>query len=91
MVEWSGLWLRPETRVVVLGGTLEVGALLHHFTLRNTIHALYLALHNHTLHKLTPTTRLREESSEDGRISQQQFTVIDTCRNNAAANSVFHL
>ncbi|KAK3889333.1 hypothetical protein Pcinc_006650 [Petrolisthes cinctipes] len=47
MVEEAGLWNLPETRVVVIGddtGT-DLQRVLLHSTFRNTIHALYFAVH----------------------------------------------
>nr|XP_053641787.1 uncharacterized protein LOC128695309 [Cherax quadricarinatus] len=53
LVEESEMWKLSKTIVVVVGGRAGVkDALLHH-SLRNTPHALYLALHDNTLHDLT--------------------------------------
>nr|XP_045610234.1 uncharacterized protein LOC123765603 [Procambarus clarkii] len=46
LVEMSGLWRRPETVVIAIGGRAGVRSLLLHHSLRNTVHALYLALHH---------------------------------------------
>nr|XP_045587511.1 uncharacterized protein LOC123749451 [Procambarus clarkii] len=46
LVEMSGLWRLPETVVIAIGGRAGVRAVLLHHSLRNTVHALYLALHH---------------------------------------------
>ncbi|XP_069169880.1 uncharacterized protein [Procambarus clarkii] len=46
LVEKSGLWRLPETVVIAIGGRAGVRAVLLHHSLRNTVHALYLALHH---------------------------------------------
>ncbi|XP_069169888.1 glutamate receptor ionotropic, kainate glr-3-like [Procambarus clarkii] len=45
-LEMSGLWKLPETVVIAIGGRAGVRAVLLHHSLRNTVHALYLALHH---------------------------------------------
>ncbi|XP_071526989.1 glutamate receptor ionotropic, delta-1-like [Panulirus ornatus] len=44
LMKSSGLWQRPETRVVIVGDRATVRDVLLHSSLRNTIHALYLAI-----------------------------------------------
>ncbi|XP_069160906.1 glutamate receptor ionotropic, kainate glr-3 isoform X2 [Procambarus clarkii] len=64
-LEWCGLWQRPDVRVVVVGtGTHDRAVLLHH-SLRNTLHALYLALlqRHKTPRSSSPSARLRNGSS----------------------------
>nr|XP_045610238.1 probable glutamate receptor [Procambarus clarkii] len=54
LVEKSGLWRLPETVVIAIGGRAGVRAVLLHHSLRNTVHALYLALnHDASIHALT--------------------------------------
>ncbi|XP_071546557.1 glutamate receptor ionotropic, kainate 4-like [Panulirus ornatus] len=43
-LEWSKLWLWPETSVVVVGTRTGMESVLLHSSLRNTVHLLYLAL-----------------------------------------------
>ncbi|XP_069190878.1 uncharacterized protein [Procambarus clarkii] len=52
LVEATGLSTMPETVVVAVGRRTGVREVLLHHSLRNTLHALYLALHHHT--SLTP-------------------------------------
>ncbi|XP_071546567.1 uncharacterized protein [Panulirus ornatus] len=55
-LEKFGLWLRPETQVVVVGRRPHVSHVLLHPVFRNTLHALYLVLHHtDTLRQLTRT------------------------------------
>ncbi|XP_045101495.1 glutamate receptor ionotropic, kainate 4-like [Portunus trituberculatus] len=42
VLSWSGLWLQPDTHVVMAGGRTDVGELFHHAALRNTPHLLYI-------------------------------------------------
>ncbi|KAG7162352.1 Glutamate receptor ionotropic, delta-1-like 12 [Homarus americanus] len=62
-LESAMLWKLSETRVVVVGGRAEVKHVLLHHTLRNTVHAFYVALPDLTLH--TPprnsSSRLRKD------------------------------
>ncbi|XP_045590487.2 glutamate receptor ionotropic, delta-1-like [Procambarus clarkii] len=46
LVEMSGMWRLPKTVVIAIGGRAGVRAVLLHHSLRNTVHALYLALHH---------------------------------------------
>ncbi|XP_071524522.1 glutamate [NMDA] receptor subunit 1-like [Panulirus ornatus] len=46
-LESSALWLQPDTPVVVIGGRRVMDTILHHASLRNTIHVLYLSLDSH--------------------------------------------
>ncbi|XP_042233417.1 uncharacterized protein LOC121873784 [Homarus americanus] len=68
LAEVAGLWKTPETRVVVVGGMAGVKDVLLHHSLRNTVHGLYLALHDLTLH--TPprigSSRLRKALPREG-------------------------
>ncbi len=50
VTEWVGLWTRPETRVVCVGGQEGVVSLLLHPAIRNTRHALYIAAYIKTDH-----------------------------------------
>nr|XP_053641777.1 probable glutamate receptor [Cherax quadricarinatus] len=50
LVQISGLWQLPETRVLVVGERAGVKDVLLHHSFRNTVHAFYLALHDLTLH-----------------------------------------
>ncbi|XP_042222825.1 uncharacterized protein LOC121867138 [Homarus americanus] len=52
LLESSGLWKMSETRVVIIGWTAGVKDVLLHHSLRNTVHGLYLALHDLAI--LTP-------------------------------------
>ncbi|XP_071535577.1 glutamate receptor ionotropic, kainate 2-like [Panulirus ornatus] len=49
LLERSELWHQSETRVVVVGGKAGVRDVLLHPSLRNTVHALYLAVEELTL------------------------------------------
>ncbi|XP_069943766.1 glutamate receptor ionotropic, delta-2-like isoform X3 [Cherax quadricarinatus] len=50
LLEASNLWKLSETVAVVVGGRVSVKEVLLHHSLRNTVNALYLALHDLTLH-----------------------------------------
>nr|XP_053641785.1 uncharacterized protein LOC128695307 [Cherax quadricarinatus] len=50
LAEAAGLWKLSRTRVVVVGGRAGVQDTLLHHSLRNTVHAVYLALHHSLLH-----------------------------------------
>ncbi|KAG7162305.1 Glutamate receptor-like 23, partial [Homarus americanus] len=50
-LEWCEVWRRPEIPVVVVGERDGVETVLLHHSLRNTIHTLYLALHDLPLHR----------------------------------------
>lgn len=43
-LSWSRLWLQPETRLVILGNLQDLDAVLYDNALRNTRHAVYIAL-----------------------------------------------
>lgn len=45
-LEASRLWLEPEAAVVVVGGAAAVRNIIHHTSLRNTIHMLCLTIDN---------------------------------------------
>ncbi|XP_069168868.1 uncharacterized protein [Procambarus clarkii] len=76
LLERSGLWQLPETVVIAVGRRAEVKALLLHHSLRNTLHALYLALHHTSLFALHnaslhtppshPHSRLRSLLTQEG-------------------------
>ncbi|XP_069169715.1 uncharacterized protein [Procambarus clarkii] len=51
-LEMSGLWKLPETVVIAIGERAGVRAVLLHHSLRNTVHALYLALHHASLYAI---------------------------------------
>nr|XP_053641783.1 glutamate receptor ionotropic, delta-1-like [Cherax quadricarinatus] len=51
-LEQEKLWKWAETGVVVVGGRAGVKDVLLHHSLRNTLHAIYLALHDLTLHAI---------------------------------------
>ncbi|XP_071546566.1 uncharacterized protein [Panulirus ornatus] len=68
-LEWSRLWLRPETSVMVVGGTLGMQDILHHPSLRNTLHAFYFLLHNISSYGLPTITMLRNGGTE--KLTQQ--------------------
>ncbi|XP_069190882.1 uncharacterized protein [Procambarus clarkii] len=67
LVQMSGLWKLPETVVVAVGWRTGVREVLLHHSLRNTLHALYLALHHHTF--LTcpphPASRLKKVINQE--------------------------
>lgn len=42
MISGSGVWLQPDTRVVIMGGIGDVNSLLMVTGLRNTRHAIYV-------------------------------------------------
>ncbi|XP_069173303.1 uncharacterized protein [Procambarus clarkii] len=79
-LEWCGLWQYPETRVVVVGGRADVGTVLLHHSLRNTLHALYIALEDDILHEIRqgslPNTWLKDGSS---RGEGDQVSVFRRC------------
>ncbi|XP_071546558.1 glutamate receptor ionotropic, kainate 4-like [Panulirus ornatus] len=60
-LEWSELWLWPETSVVVVGTRTGMESVLLHSSLRNTVHLLYLALEILPRQKLPVNTWLRKE------------------------------
>lgn len=80
--EMSGLWLKPEIRVVIVGERPEMEAFLRHRSLRNTKHALYLAYH--LLEKLKPDKNLKRLLSKKGNNQQQTFfcTLLLVCKSN---------
>ncbi|XP_071546559.1 glutamate receptor ionotropic, kainate 4-like [Panulirus ornatus] len=59
-LEWSELWLWPETSVVVVGTRTGMESVLLHSSLRNTVHLLYLALEILPRQKLPVNTWLRK-------------------------------
>ncbi|KAG7162652.1 glutamate receptor-like [Homarus americanus] len=82
-LEATGVWQWPETRVVVVGERTQVKVVLHHPSLRNTIHTLYLAFYNLALYACeahTPNTRLRMTRTEKARVCQQQQHVVAAAR-----------
>ncbi|XP_071546561.1 uncharacterized protein [Panulirus ornatus] len=70
-LESSGLWLWPETSVVVVGTRTGMESVLLHSSLRNTVHLLYLALEILPRQKLPVNTWLRKGPSQQGNVSQQ--------------------
>ncbi|XP_042233419.1 glutamate [NMDA] receptor subunit 1-like [Homarus americanus] len=72
-LESAMLWKLSETRVVVVGGRAEVKHVLLHHTLRNTVHAFYVALPDLTLH--TPprnsSSRLRKDLPQKASVSER--------------------
>lgn len=50
LLDRAGLWKRPETRVLVVGGRASVNDVLLDHSLRNTVHGFYLALHHPELY-----------------------------------------
>ncbi|XP_071533865.1 glutamate receptor-like [Panulirus ornatus] len=71
ILETSRLWQRPETVVVVVGGRTGVKDVLLHHSLRNTVHALYLAVHHLTRHNppARGDSRLRKPTQQQGVMS----------------------
>ncbi|KAG7162400.1 Glutamate receptor ionotropic, kainate 1-like 1 [Homarus americanus] len=73
LAETSGLWKLSETRVVVVGGTAGVKDVLLHHSLRNTVHALYLAFHDLTLSTLPRhgNSRLKKVLPKEGVVNER--------------------
>ncbi|XP_071524513.1 glutamate receptor-like [Panulirus ornatus] len=66
-VEASRLWLRPDIPTVVISGSSVATSILHHTSLRNTIHLLYLALENVThMRPIVKTWLRRGTTGKDG-------------------------
>nr|XP_045600621.1 glutamate receptor ionotropic, delta-1-like [Procambarus clarkii] len=69
--ETAGLRKKSDTVVVAVGGRAGVREVLLHHSLRNTLHALYLALHHHT--SLTPpphpASRLGKPHTGEGTVN----------------------
>ncbi|XP_042233714.1 glutamate receptor ionotropic, kainate 3-like [Homarus americanus] len=71
-LEWCKVWRRPMTRVVIVGVQEGEASILLHHNLRNTIHTIYLALHDLTLQRLNfrqghpLNTRLRKTVAKRG-------------------------
>ncbi|XP_069951436.1 uncharacterized protein [Cherax quadricarinatus] len=70
LLESSELWKSPETLVVVVGWKSGVKAVLLHHTFRNSINALYLALHS--------TTVTRNRNSLRKRVLGQQCESVES-------------
>lgn len=74
-LEASRLWLEPEAAVVVVGGAAAVRAVIHHTSLRNTIHMLCLTIDN-LKHLNSPVdTWFRRGTLEEGNTYVQHFVV----------------
>ncbi|KAG7157779.1 Glutamate receptor ionotropic, delta-1-like 35 [Homarus americanus] len=71
----------PETRVVVVGGTAGVKDVLLHHSLRNTVHGLYLALHDLTLHTppRTGNSRLKKILPKEAASVSERVWVYRRC------------
>ncbi|KAG7156374.1 Glutamate receptor ionotropic, delta-1-like 7, partial [Homarus americanus] len=80
-LERCRLWLRPETRVVVVGVKSGVETLLLHHALRNTNHALYLALLNLSRYVVTPDTNIRKRRPDEGSESVEVYRRCMYCNN----------
>ena len=57
LLQQRSLWLRPETRVLVLGDTSNVDVVLQDSALRNTHHALYITPARAATHWVTGDLR----------------------------------
>nr|XP_045599637.1 uncharacterized protein LOC123758914 [Procambarus clarkii] len=79
LLDAAGLWLRPQTMVVVVDGRPGMAAplhhssrpgmaaLLHHASLRNTIHTLYISINSIDHHQGSPVNiSLMRNLKEDG-------------------------
>lgn len=53
MISGSGVWLQPDTRVVIMGGIGDVNTLLMVTGLRNTRHAIYVTTRASSVARLT--------------------------------------
>ncbi|XP_042233422.1 probable glutamate receptor isoform X2 [Homarus americanus] len=73
LVEVAGLWQRSGTVVVVVGKRAGVKAVLLHHSLRNTLHALYLAPHDLTFHSppRSSNSRLRKVLEKEASVSER--------------------
>ncbi|KAG7162435.1 putative Proteasome subunit alpha type-2-like 15, partial [Homarus americanus] len=73
LTEASSLWKFSEMRVVLVGGKAGMKDVLLHHGLRNTVHVLYLAITDLTLH--TPpwhtNSRLRKVLPQEGIVSER--------------------
>ncbi|XP_071535575.1 glutamate receptor ionotropic, delta-1-like [Panulirus ornatus] len=76
-LESSDLWLWPDTPIVIVGDVSQIEAVLHHPSLRNTIHVLYLAQVTHK--NPTLNTSLGNEIHEKGQpedFKGHQFKIV---------------
>ncbi|XP_071533351.1 glutamate receptor ionotropic, delta-2-like [Panulirus ornatus] len=71
-LESSYLWWWPETRVVAVGWKIELQNVLLHHSLRNTIHALYLAVPHYT--ERTPVDHKKSRISQ---VNKQEGQPLD--------------
>ncbi|XP_071530458.1 uncharacterized protein [Panulirus ornatus] len=100
-LEWSGVWQQREMRMVVVGGPAAVAeVVLLHPSLRNTLHALYLSLHqeltaqhHHTSRSnLTLATILKKRVQHvpEGRASVWVYRRCLFCNNSEAGVQLLH-
>ncbi|XP_045123990.1 glutamate [NMDA] receptor subunit 1-like [Portunus trituberculatus] len=71
MLERTGLWKRPETKVLVVGGSARVKGVLLHSSLRNTVHGVYLALHQDPAASIAPGEAAIRRSLPYSAVSQE--------------------
>ncbi|KAG7162358.1 Glutamate receptor-like 29, partial [Homarus americanus] len=94
LAEVAGLWQRSGTVVVVVGERAEVKAVLLHHSLRNTIHALYLAPHDLTFHSppRTSNSRLRKVFEKEASVSERVWVYRRClyCNNGEADVQLIH-
>ncbi|XP_063876906.1 uncharacterized protein LOC135109457 [Scylla paramamosain] len=53
LLERAGLWKFPHARVTIIGRKTTMRTVFLHSTFRNTVHAVYLAIHDHSSPKIT--------------------------------------
>ncbi|KAK4313626.1 hypothetical protein Pmani_015030 [Petrolisthes manimaculis] len=66
LLEQVELQKHPDTRVVVLGTRQDVKAVLLHHSFRNTVHALYLAVHSNAFISIHTRPRLMSRLKYQG-------------------------